>query len=121
MEQAGAWVRQLDKLVEGIGHLFARSETRRRGKAYLQGLLSPAQRRNGRHLAKAVGEGQPGRIQSEPRALVPLTAAEMRRLVWLVIPAAVFVLGWSQWRRRYQAVAKACHYQKRQYATWLPL
>jgi len=54
-----------------------------------------------------------------------LTVAEIRhllwRLVWLVVPAAAFVLGWSQWRRCHQAVAKACHYKKRQYATWLQL
>jgi len=70
-------------------------------------------------------DGQPGCLQSKPRALVPLTVAEIRhllwRLVWLVVPAAAFVLGWSQWRRCHQAVAKACHYKKRQYATWLQL
>jgi len=47
--------------------------------------------------------------------------AEIRRLlwrlVWLVVPAVAFALGWSQWRRRHQAVAKACHYKKRLYAT----
>jgi len=50
-----------------------------------------------------------------------LTVAEIRRLlwrlVWLVVPAAAFVLGWSRWRRRHQALAKACHYKKYQYAT----
>ena len=63
MEEAKAWVRQLDKLVERIGHLFARSETRQRVKAYLQGLLSPAQRKNSWQLAEAVGDETPYAMQ----------------------------------------------------------
>jgi hypothetical protein len=27
--------------------------------------------------------------------------------------AADHILGWSNWRRRHQAQAKACHYQRR--------
>jgi len=72
-------------------------------------------------MVSSAHEGQPGRIQGKPRALVPLTVAEicrlLWRLIWLMIPAAAFVLSWSQWRRRHQAVAMACHYKKRLYAT----
>ena len=80
-------------------------------------------------MASSAEEGQPGRLQSETRArretraLVPLTVAEIRRLlwrlVWPVIPATASVLAWSYWRRRHQAVARACHYKKRLYATYL--
>lgn len=63
MEQVSAWVAELDELVKRIGHLFARSETRRRAKAYLQGLLSPAQRKNSWQLAEAVGDETPYGLQ----------------------------------------------------------
>jgi len=29
------------------------------------------------------------------------------------LPPAAFVLAWSRWRRRHQAQAKRCHYQRR--------
>ncbi len=35
------------------------------------------------------------------------------RLVWVVKPTVGFILGWSVWRRRHQAVARACHYKRR--------
>jgi hypothetical protein len=35
------------------------------------------------------------------------------RLIWAVEPAVQFVLEWSVWRRRHQAVARHCHYQRR--------
>lgn len=63
MEQVDAWVQELDGLMERIAHLFARSEARRRAKAYLQGLLSPAQRKNSWQLAEAVGDETPYGIQ----------------------------------------------------------
>ncbi len=63
MEQVNEWVGHLDKLVERIGHLFARSEARQRVKAYVQGLLSPAQRKNSWQLAEAVGDETPYGIQ----------------------------------------------------------
>ena len=85
MEQAKAWARRLDELVERIGHLFARSETRRRVRAYLQGLLSPAQRKNSWQLAEAVGDETPyGMQQFLYRAL--WGADELRdELRWYVI------------------------------------
>ena len=84
MEQARTWVRRLDQLVDRLGHLFARSETRRRVKAYLQGLLSPAQRKNGWQLAEAVGDETPyGMQQFLYRALWDADACrdELRRYV----------------------------------------
>jgi SRSO17 transposase len=49
--------------------------------------------------------------------LVPLTEPEVRRLmlaiVWPVLSDAERALTWSHWRRRHQAVARACHYRAR--------
>ncbi len=46
-----------------------------------------------------------------------MSVAEIRkllwRLVWAVEPTVKFILGWSVWRRRHQAVARECHYQRR--------
>lgn len=51
-------------------------------------------------------------------APLPLTVPEVRRLlwrlVWVAMPVAAFVLGWSVWRRQHQACAKHYHYKKRQ-------
>jgi hypothetical protein len=49
--------------------------------------------------------------------LIPLTVPEVRRLllglVWDRLTPAERVLAWSEWRRRHQAKARACHYKKR--------
>jgi hypothetical protein len=48
--------------------------------------------------------------------LVTLTVAELRRLLdqfaWHPAPEPAFLLGWSLWRRRHQATARRCHYQR---------
>lgn len=50
-------------------------------------------------------------------ALLPLTAPEVRRLLWRLVfgrrPPADHVLRWSRGRRRHQARAKQCHWSKR--------
>ena len=52
--------------------------------------------------------------------LVPLTVPEIRRLLAALGLAATIsddaadqLLAWSHWRRRHQAVARRCHYQRR--------
>ena len=49
--------------------------------------------------------------------LIPLTVPEVRRLiyrlVWMPLRQADMILAWSHWRRRHQARAKRCHYQRR--------
>jgi hypothetical protein len=51
-------------------------------------------------------------------ALIPLTVQEVRKLLWQWLwrrpPKIIQIIGWSLWRRRHQAVAKACHYRRRQ-------
>lgn len=50
-------------------------------------------------------------------ALLPLTAPEVRRLLWRLVfgrrPPAEHVLRWSWWRRRHQARAQRCHWRTR--------
>src|SRR5258708_38637456 len=51
-------------LVAGrIGPRFARAEARQRAQAYLRGLLSPVERKNGWQLAEAVGDRTPYALQ----------------------------------------------------------
>ena len=59
---------------------------------------------------------QPGGSQLRDNQLIPLTCHEIRRLFTGLsqqprAPAAQ--LHWSQWRRRHQATARACHYRRR--------
>jgi hypothetical protein len=49
--------------------------------------------------------------------LLPLTVPEIRHVLWALGQAvsaevADQVLAWSQWRRRHQARARRCHYQR---------
>ena len=46
-----------------IGPRFARAEARQRAQAYLRGLLSPVERKNGWQLAEAVGDPTPYALQ----------------------------------------------------------
>src|SRR4051812_50062872 len=59
MDEAADWARGLDELVERIAPRFCRIEPRRRGRAYLQGLLSPIERKNGWQLAENAGDRTP--------------------------------------------------------------
>jgi hypothetical protein len=57
------WRGAFDELGERIGPMFARSETRERAQAYLRGLLSPVERKNGWQLAEEAGEATPYAMQ----------------------------------------------------------
>ena len=57
------WAADLGALVDRLGRHFARVEPRRRVLAYLQGLLSPVERKNGWQLAEAAGEASPAAVQ----------------------------------------------------------
>jgi SRSO17 transposase len=58
-EAAARWAGCLDEVHARIAGCFARSEQRQRARAYLQGLLSPIERKNGWQLAEAAGEANP--------------------------------------------------------------
>lgn len=72
--------------------------------------------------AAATPAGRPDRPHEDasaaPPGLLPLTIPEVRRLLWRVAWSAAPpepALRWSRWRRKHQARAKRCHYQRRQH------
>jgi len=62
-EDVQAWGQQLDSVVHRIASRFARSEARRRVRAYLIGLLGPVQRKNSWQLAEQVGDESPDAVR----------------------------------------------------------
>src|SRR3978361_2116350 len=62
-EDVRDWGQQLDAVAHRIGARFARSETRDRVRAYLVGLLGPAQRKNAWQVGEQIGEVEPYGVQ----------------------------------------------------------
>jgi len=62
-KRLSGWKRELLRCHDRIAGLFARSEVRERSLAYLQGLLSGCERKNGWQLAEWMGEAAPYRVQ----------------------------------------------------------
>ena len=63
-EQAGqAWAEALDAVHARLWPRFRRAEPRRRARAYLRGLLSGVERKNGWQLAEHAGEATPAGMQ----------------------------------------------------------
>lgn len=52
-----------------------------------------------------------------PGGLIPLTLNELRRLFDALVAGAVItrehIIHWSTWRRKHQATARTCHYNRR--------
>ncbi len=57
------WIPALQTLADQIGPRFARSDARQHVQAYLSGLLSPIERKNGWQLAEQAGDRTPYAIQ----------------------------------------------------------
>jgi SRSO17 transposase len=57
------WAAGLEVVVGRIAPRFGRAEPRRRASAYLRGLLSPVERKNGWQLAEAAGDRTPDGMQ----------------------------------------------------------
>lgn len=57
------WTQELQALSERVASFVVRPEVRHRIRAYLEGLLGRAERRNGWHLAEAAGEKTPYGMQ----------------------------------------------------------
>jgi SRSO17 transposase len=57
------WARELSDVVERIGPLFYRTESKRHAEQYFRGLLSPLARKNGWTIAEYVGEAEPKALQ----------------------------------------------------------
>ena len=63
VEEAQAWANGLHLTADRIRHHFPRSEPRHRALAYLKGLLSPVERKNGWQLAERAGDETPYGVQ----------------------------------------------------------
>lgn len=61
--EARVWADELATLSARIGPRFSRHEPRARAVAYLRGLLSPVERKNGWQLAEAAGDRTPEGVQ----------------------------------------------------------
>src|SRR4051794_32930057 len=57
------WAAELDALHARLGSRFGRAEPRRRARAYVAGLLSPVERKNGWQVAEQAGEPTPYGMQ----------------------------------------------------------
>jgi SRSO17 transposase len=62
-EAVHTWAEELDHVHARLGPRFARREPRQRVRAYLAGLLSPIERKNGWQLAEQAGEATPTGMQ----------------------------------------------------------
>jgi len=63
MAAVGEWGADLEAVHERIAGRFGRAEPRRRVLAYVRGLLSPVERKNGWQLAEQAGERTPDGMQ----------------------------------------------------------
>lgn len=62
-EQVVDWSKELEAVHARIAPRFTRAEPRQRALSYLQGLLSPVERKNGWQLAEQAGEATPHGMQ----------------------------------------------------------
>ena len=62
-QTAVGWAAELDVLHARLGPRFGRAEPRRRARAYVAGLLSPVERKNGWQVAEQAGEPTPYGMQ----------------------------------------------------------
>lgn len=65
-EQVAGWADEAGAVGDRIGRHFARSEPRRRAAGYVRGLLSDAEREDGRHLAEHLGDPTPDGVRHLP-------------------------------------------------------
>src|ERR1035437_10244346 len=78
-KRLSGWKRELLRSHDRIAGLFTRSEVRERSLAYLQGLLSRCERKNGWQLAEWMGEAAPYRVQHRELYLPEEWAADRER------------------------------------------
>lgn len=63
VDEVTNWAKEFDAVVERIAPHFTRSEVRLRVRDYLQGVLSPVERKNGWQIAEQVGNQTPYGMQ----------------------------------------------------------
>src|SRR5215468_9276854 len=61
--EVASWTAGWDEIQQRIGPRFARAEQRQRVRRYVEGLLSPVERKNGWQLAEHAGEARPYGMQ----------------------------------------------------------
>ena len=61
--EVNSWTAGWDEIQQRIGRRFARSEQRQRVRRYVEGWLSPVERKNGWQLAEQAGEARPYGMQ----------------------------------------------------------
>src|SRR5450432_4179320 len=99
------WARELAQLHARIAPRFARPEPRRRALAYLQGLLSPIERKNGWQLAEHAREARPDGMQRLLASAVwdpDLVRDDLRAYVLETIgaPGAILVIDETSFLKR---------------------
>jgi SRSO17 transposase len=63
IEDLRCWADRLEEVQERLGPYFERAEPRQRAMAYLRGLVSSTERKNGWQLAELAGEATPDGMQ----------------------------------------------------------
>jgi SRSO17 transposase len=99
------WGQELERLHARIAPRFARPEPRRRALAYLKGIVSSVERKNGWQLAEHAGESRPDGMQRLLNAAVwdaDLVRDDLRAYVLerLGNPQAVLVIDETSFRKR---------------------
>lgn len=99
------WGQELERLHTRIAPRFARPEPRRRALAYLKGIVSSAQRKNGWQLAEHAGESRPDGMQRLLNQAVwnaDLVRDDLRAYILerLGDPQAILVIDETSFRKR---------------------
>ncbi|HEU5380662.1 MAG TPA: IS701 family transposase [Ktedonobacteraceae bacterium] len=99
------WGQELEHLHARIAPRFARPEPRRRALAYLKGIVSSVERKNGWHLAEHAGEARPDGMQRLLNSAVwdaDLVRDDLRTYILerLGDPHAVLIIDETSMRKR---------------------
>src|SRR5258707_9819488 len=99
------WGQELERLHARIAPRFARPEPRRRALAYLQGIVSAIERKNGWQLAEHAGEARPDGMQRLLNSAVwdaDLVRDDLRAYILerLGDPQAILVIDETSFRKR---------------------
>lgn len=84
LDQAHGWAAELGEIGAVIGKRFPRAEPRHRALTYVQGLLSPVERKNGWQLAEEAGDKTPYATQHllDGRCGVQRKSVMISRRMW---------------------------------------
>jgi SRSO17 transposase len=99
------WGQELERLHARIAPRFVRTEPRRRALAYLKGIVSSVERKNGWHLAEHAGEARPDGMQRLLNSAAwdaDLVRDDLRTYILerLGDPQAILVIDETSFRKR---------------------